>query len=568
MLDGSERGSNTHFPRPGLDPREVAGFFREALRLPCRSMDTAGALRPTAAYRPRINPWLIAPIVALAAFMEVLDISIANVSLPHIAGNLGASQDESAWVLTSYLVTNAISMPVSGWISTTIGRKRFFLICIIGFTIASLLCGIAPSLAALVFFRALQGAAGGGLQPTAQAILTDTFPPKQREMAFAVYGISVVFAPALGPTLGGWITDNISWRWVFLLNVPVGAILVFLILAFIDDPPHLVSARLDARRRGVRFDVLGFGFVALGLGALQVVLDRGQEDDWLASPLIATLAAISALALIALVIRELLAREPIVDLRLLANRTFAVSSLLMFMLGFVLLGSTFLVPAFVQELLGYTATDAGLVITTGALMLVALMPFVGRAIGRVDARVLIAFGLTVCGLALLWVSHFDLATDYFTVMLARVMQALGLAFLFIPINTEAFGSVSPAKVNNASALINVCRNLGGSVGISIASTLLVRRSQFHHSVLVTNLHAGNPAYRSMLEHLTSRFAPIYGSPNAAEHALATIGFFVDRQSRLLAYLDAFWFFGWVFLAMVPIVFLMKAAKGHGAPPAH
>ena len=531
-------------------------------------MDTADAPRPTAAYRPRINPWLIAPIVALAAFMEVLDISIANVSLPHIAGNLGASQDESAWVLTSYLVTNAISMPVSGWISTTIGRQRFFLICIVGFTIASLLCGIAPSLGALVFFRALQGAAGGGLQPTAQAILTDTFPPKQRGMAFAVYGIAVVFAPALGPTLGGWITDNISWRWVFLLNVPVGAILVSLILAFIEDPPHLVSARLDARRRGVRFDVLGFGFVALGLGALQVVLDRGQVDDWLASPLIATLAAVSVLSLIALVVRELRAPEPIVDLRLLGNRTFAASSLLMFMLGFVLLGSTFLVPAFVQELLGYTATDAGLVITPGALALVVLMPFVGRAIGRIDARGLIVFGLTVCGFALLWMSRFDLTTDYDTVMLARVMQALGLAFLFIPINTEAFGSVPTTKTNNASALINVCRNLGGSVGISIGSTLLIRRSQFHHSVLVTRLHAGDPAYQSMLARLNAYFAPLYGSANAPAHALATIGFFVDRQARLLAYLDAFWFFGLVFLAMVPIVFLMKAAKGNHAPPAH
>lgn len=526
----------------------------------------AGAAAPAViAARPRINPWFIAPIVAIAAFMEVLDISIANVSLPHIAGNLGASQDESAWVLTSYLVTNAIAMPISGWVSTMIGRRRFFLICIVGFTIASLLCGLAPSLGVLVFTRALQGAAGGGLQPTAQAILTDTFPPKQRGMAFAIYGISVVFAPALGPTLGGWITDNISWRWVFLLNVPVGAMLVFLTLLFLEDPPHLVAARRAARRHGIRFDTLGFGFVALGLGALQIVLDRGQQDDWFASPLITALAIASGAALVALVIRELSAREPIVDLRLLRDRTFAVSFLLMFMLGFVLLGSTFLVPAFVQEMLGFSATDAGLVITPGALTMVVLMPFVGRVIGRIDARWLIAFGLSVCGAAILWMSRFDLATNYGTVMLARLYQSVGLAFLFIPINTEAFSGIPQQKTNNASALINVARNLGGSVGISIGATLLTRRSQIHHSLLAANISAGNPAYRHTLHALTAYFTDRFGA-GAPAHALALIGYWVDQQSRLLAYLDTFEFFGGVFLLMLPIVFLMKKARAHGAAP--
>ncbi len=514
----------------------------------------------------RINPWFIAPIVALAAFMEVLDISIANVSLPHIAGNLAASQDESAWVLTSYLVTNAISMPISGWISTTIGRKRFFLICIVGFTIASLLCGLAPSLALLVFFRALQGAAGGGLQPTAQAILTDTFPPRQRGMAFAVYGVSVVFAPALGPTLGGWITDNISWRWVFLLNVPVGALLVFLTVAFIHDPPHLVSARREARGRPFRFDYAGFAFVALGLGALQIMLDRGQEDDWFGSPLIVTLAMASVLALVALVVRELSTSEPIVDLRLLRDRTFAVSSLLMFMLGFVLLGSTFLIPAFVQELLGYTATDAGLVITPGALALVLLMPFIGRIVGRVDARWLIAIGLAVSGAALMRMADFDLQTNYSSVMLARLVQSLGLSFLFIPINTEVFANVPPQKTNNASALINVWRNLGGSVGISVGSTMLTRRTQFHHGELVVPVRAGNPSYAGILNALTSRLAHTFG-PDAPLHALATIAQIVDRQARLLAYLDTFAFFGGTFLAMLPIVLLLRKPAPHAGPPA-
>ncbi len=514
----------------------------------------------------RINPWLIAPIVALAAFMEVLDISIANVSLPHIAGNLSASQDESAWVLTSYLVTNAISMPISGWISTTIGRKRFFLICIVGFTIASLLCGLAPSLALLVFFRALQGAAGGGLQPSAQAILTDTFPPRQRGMAFAVYGVSVVFAPALGPTLGGWITDNISWRWVFLLNVPVGVLLVFLTVAFIQDPAHLVASRRAAGSRPFRFDYAGFAFVALGLGALQIMLDRGQEDDWFGSPLIVALALVSASALVALVVRELTTSEPIVDLRLLRDRTFAVSSVLMFMLGFVLLGSTFLIPAFVQELLGYTATDAGLVITPGALALVVLMPFIGRIVGRVDARWLIAVGLAVSGAALLRMADFDLATNYSSVMLARLVQSLGLSFLFIPINTEVFANVPPQKTNNASALINVWRNLGGSVGISVGSTMLTRRTQFHHSVLVVPLRTGNPPYAGFLSDLTSRLAHTFG-PDAPIHALAAVAQIVDRQARMLAYLDTFAFFGGTFLAILPIVLLLRKSVAHGDAPA-
>lgn len=518
--------------------------------------------------RPRFSPWLVAPVVALAAFMEVLDISIANVSLPHIAGNLAASQDESAWVLTSYLVTNAIAMPISGWVSTVIGRKRFFLICIAGFTVASLLCGLAPSLSFLVAMRALQGAAGGGLQPSGQAILSDAFPPQQRGMAFAMYGIAVVFAPAVGPTLGGWITDNISWRWVFLLNVPVGVLLSFLIMMLIEDPPHLKEARERFRREGIRFDYWGFGLVAIGLGALQIVLDRGQEDDWFASNFISVLAAASVLSLLALIVWELINPQPIIDLRLLRNRTFAVSSALMFMLGFVLLGSTFLIPAFVQELLGYTATDAGLVITPGALALVLLMPFIGRVVGKVDARWLITFGVVVCGGALMLMSNFDLGTDYHTVMLYRLYQSLGLGFLFIPINMEAFSSVPPAKTNNASALINVSRNLGGSVGISIGSTMLTRLAQYHHSVLGAHIRAGAPALGRDRSALVGYFQHALGRGDL-QHAMAVIAHMVDVQARLLSYLDVFKFFGLAFLAMLPVVFLMRKAEGHGTnPPAH
>ncbi len=503
-----------------------------------------------------INPWFIAPVVALAAFMEILDISIANVSLPHIAGNLGASLDESSWVLTSYLVTNAIFMPISGWVSTVMGRKRFFLTCIGGFTIASLLSGLAPSLGFLVAMRTLQGAAGGGLQPSAQAILADAFPPEKRGMAFAVYGVSAVFAPAVGPTLGGWITDNISWRWVFLINVPVGIVLFLLITTLIRDPPRLLAMRRRFRRDGIRFDYTGFGLIAVGLGALQLVLDRGQQDDWFGSTFILGASGLSALALIALVVWVLRHPQPIVDLRLLKDRTFAVSSALMFMLGFVLLGSTYLIPAFVQQVFGYTATDAGLVLTPGALALAFLMPFVGRIVGKVDVRWLIALGLVVCGGALLGMATFSIATDYDTIMIARLYQALGLAFLFIPINTEAFSTLPPEKTNNGAALINVWRNLGGSVGISVGATLVTRRTQFHHSVLAAHLRGANPMYTQMRAALTMHFQRSIGGV-AIQRAIAALAQMVDRQARLLSYLDAFKVFGLAFLSFLPAGLLLR-----------
>ncbi len=518
--------------------------------------------------RRPINPWLIAPIVALAAFMEILDISIANVSLPHIAGNLGASLDESSWILTSYLVTNAIFMPISGWVSTAMGRKRFFLTCIAGFTIASLLCGLAPNLGILVVMRAVQGAAGGGLQPSGQAILSDTFPPQKRGMAFAVYGIAAVFAPAIGPTLGGWITDNISWRWVFLINVPVGIVLFLLITALIEDPPHLIAARARGIREKINFDYIGFGLIAIGLGALQIVLDRGQEDDWFDSKMIAITAVVAAAALIGLVLWVFRRENPIVDFALLRNRTFAISSALMFMLGFILLSSTFLVPAFVQELLGYTATDAGLVITPGALALIPLMPVIGRIVTRVDVRWMITFGLAICGGSLLLMANFDLATDYRHIMLARLYQALGLGFLFIPINTIAFMDLPKDKTNNASALINLWRNLGGSVGISVVSTLLTRRTQFHESVLTGYIRQASPQLASARDALTSYFQHVTGGAGA-QQSIAVIGQIVGQQARLLSYLDVFKFLGLIFLAMIPSAMLLRKAKQVGnLPPAH
>ncbi|HXP95131.1 MAG TPA: DHA2 family efflux MFS transporter permease subunit [Telmatospirillum sp.] len=521
--------------------------------------------------KPGLNPWLIAPLVALAAFMEVLDISIANVSLQHIAGDLSAGQDESTWILTSYLVTNAIILPVSGWLSSQMGRTRFFVLCIIGFSISSLACGLAPTLGSLIFFRAVQGLTGGGLQPGAQAILTDSFPPHQRGMAFALYGMAVVFAPAIGPTLGGWITDEFSWRWVFLLNVPIGIALSIVVSALLEDPPAYTAARLEKRRQGATIDYVGFSLLAAGLGFLQVVLDKGQEDDWFASPFIFWLSVFSALSLIAFVIWELGEKHPIVELHLLFDRNFGMANLLMFLLGFVLLGSTVLLPALVQRLFGYSATEAGLVITPGGFSIILVMPIVGRLVSSVDSRLIIALGLAVCSLALFHMGGFTLQTDYQTFVWARLYQALGLSLLFIPINTAAFRFIPPSMSSDASALINVSRNLGGSFGISLVITYLARFEQRHQTVLVGHVTPFDPAYRHTMDSMTGLFQSQGQTlAEASDKALATLYGIVQSQALLQAFLDDFRLLGTIFLLLIPFVFIMKGGipGRHPSPAAH
>jgi MFS transporter, DHA2 family, multidrug resistance protein len=505
-----------------------------------------------------VNPWLIAPVVALAAFMEIMDISIANVSLPHIAGDLSSSQDESTWVLTSYLVTNAVVMPISGWLSNTFGRKRFFMVCIAGFTTASLLCGMAPSLGALILLRAIQGAAGGGLQPSGQAILADSFPPEKRGMASAIYGIAAVFAPAIGPTLGGWITDSYSWRWIFLINVPVGIALLFLVGALIESSKPQ-AADNDSR---IPVDWLGFGYIALCLGALQIVLDRGQQDDWFGSQFIVLLSIVSAVAFVLLIFRELRHPHPMVNLRLLRG-DFAMAFVLMAMLGFMLLGSTFLVPAYVQSLMGYRAVDAGKVLTPGGFAIIALLPLIGRIINKVDIRLMIGTGLIISGSGLLWMTNFYLDASFTAIMLARLVQSAGLAFLFIPINTVAFRSVSREQTNNASALINLARNFGGSIGISLASTLLTRREQFHQSRLTESLQSMNAAYPDYVNHV----ATLLGADPHAPAVTAQIYQSVIQQATLLAYLDDFKALGLAILAATAVLLLVKPGKGGAAPEA-
>jgi DHA2 family multidrug resistance protein len=521
-------------------------------------------MNPAEEWRPAVNRRIIAVAVTLATFMEVLDTSIANVALPHIAGSLSAGQDESTWVLTSYLVSNAIVLPLSGWLSSIVGRKRFYMGCVALFTISSFLCGFAPNLPALIIFRILQGA-GGGLQPSEQAILADTFPPAKRGMAFAVYGIAVVMAPAIGPTLGGWITDNYSWRWIFFVNIPVGILSLLLTSRLIQDPPYFRRRKL----RETKIDYIGLGFVALGLGALQIVLDKGQRDDWFESNFILILAIISAASLVFVIWWEWPHKDPIIDLHLFRERTFAVSNLLMFMLGFALLGSTPLLPLFLQTLMGYTAQLAGMALSPGGFAIMIFMPIVGWLLSRYDARYLLVFGLSMLSFSLFHMTNFDLNIDFKTAVYARVLQAIGLAFLFVPINTSAYAYLPREKNNAASGLMNLARNIGGSVGISFVTTMLDRRTQKHLSDLMSHLSGTNAQFQSTLRGMAQQFVAHGVSPaDAQRQAYASVQNLVQRQATMLSYLDNFHILGYAILAMVPMVFLMKRTRSTGGMAVH
>jgi len=514
-----------------------------------------------------INPWIIAVTVTLATFMEVLDTSIANVALPHIAGSLSAGVDESTWVLTSYLVSNAIVLPLSGWFSTLIGRKRFYMLCVALFTASSFLCGLAPNLGMLVFFRILQGAGGGGLMPSEQAILTDTFPPAKRGMAFAVYGVAVVVAPTLGPWLGGWITDNYSWRWIFYINIPVGILSLFLTSVLISDPPYMARKSF---RSGLKIDYIGIGLVSLGLGSLQIVLDKGQREDWFASNFILTFTVLMVVALAAAVFWELRQREPVVDLRMLGERNFLLATLSMFFLGFVLYASTVLLPQMMQTLLGYPAETAGLALSPGGLVLMAMMPVVGLLVSRVEARWLILGGAVVNSMALFTMAHWNLGIDFRTAVLARMLQSLGMAFLFIPINIAAFSFVPKEKTNNGTGLINLARNIGASVGIATVTTLLERRAQFHQQILTSHVDPLNPSYHRMVDNTAQQLmAQGSSAAQASSQAHGMLYSLVQRQSAMLAFADNYWLLGVIFLTVIPLMFLMKKNRPQaGAVPVH
>jgi len=488
-------------------------------------------------WRPKYNPWLIAVVVALAAFMEVLDTSIANVALPYMAGNLGASNDQSTWVLTSYLVSNAIVLPISGWLAGAIGRKRFFMACLGVFTVSSLLCAVAPSLGLLLFFRVLQGAGGGGLQPMAQAILADTFPPQQRGLAFALYGITAIMAPTIGPTLGGWITFNYSWRWIFFINLPVGLATWFLVRRFVEDPPYL--GRLKAA--GVKLDYIGIALLTLGIGALQVLLDKGQEDDWFGSSFITTLVVVATVCLISLVIWEWYQKAPIIDVRMFRSFNFASSSLMMFTLGIMLFSSLVLMPQFLQTLLGYTSELAGLALSAGGVVLLIEMPIMGKLTTKVQARRLIAFGWLALSIAMYYsTQRIDLQISFSAATWLRIAQVIGLGFLFVPITLVAYVGISPEKNNAVAGIVNFMRNMGSSVGTSLVTTLIARRSQFHQARLIEYTRAGNPNFQNSVNGLAQRLAHSgMSAPDAQMGAYARIYQSIQRQAGSLAYIDTF-----------------------------
>lgn len=516
-------------------------------------------------WRPRFSPWLVGMVVSTATFMEVLDTSVANVALPHIAGNLASTTDESTWVLTSYLVSNAIILPMSGWFSALLGRKRFYMACVVLFTISSLLCGLAPSLGLLILFRVLQGLGGGGLQPSVQAILVDIYPPAKRGMGMALYGVAVVTAPIIGPTLGGWITDNFSWRWIFLINIPVGVMSLLLTYFMLEDPPHLLRKRLGA---GFRIDYMGMGLLALGLGSLQIMLDKGEREDWFSSDLIITLAVIAALSLLAAVFWELRHDHPIADLRLLKDRNFALATITLFCLGFVLYSSTMLLPLLLQTLLGYTAMLAGMALSPGGLMTMLLMPLVGWLLGRVEARWLMVCGLTVGALALFHMAGFSLAIDFQTAVWSRIYLAAGLAFLFVPLNTSAYHFIPKERVNNASGLFNLARNIGGSVGIAVMITQLSRRAQFHQSALIAHLTPYDEPFRQAIQSATNFLAGHSADPVAGVAAANQMLYGqVQRQAAMMAYVDLFQLAGMIFVAVIPLVLLMRKALPEKGRPA-
>jgi len=515
------------------------------------------------------NPYLIAFVVSIATFMEVLDTTIANVALRHIAGGLAVGIDESTYVITSYLVANAIVLSISGWLSSVIGRKRFYMICVATFTVASLLCGFAWNLQSLVLFRILQGIGGGGMATSEQAILADSFPPAKRGQAFAIYGIAVVVAPVIGPTLGGWITDTYTWHWVFLINVPMGLLSLFLVGTLVKEPSGAEAEREELLKKGLRFDYLGFVFVAIGLASLEFVLDEGQRNDWFGSNMIIGFALLSAFCLLALIPWELSRKDPIVDISLLGRRQFGACFLVMLGTGAVLIATTQMLPQLLQTELNYTAMLAGLALSPGGIITMIMMPIVGRLVGIVQPKYLIVVGSCIVALTMWHLTGLTGDITYGYAAWSRVMLGCGLPFLFLPVTTASYDGVPPDRTNQASALINVARNLGGSMGVALSQTMLAQRQQFHQSRLAEHMAPSDVGYQQTIDAMT-RFFQAQGSnaSDAASRAVAWVGQTLQRQVDLLAYIDVFWLLMVVGAIMIPVALILKPvdlgapAKGH------
>jgi MFS transporter, DHA2 family, multidrug resistance protein len=515
------------------------------------------------AWSPRVNPYVIALSVMLATFMEVLDTSVANVSLPHIAGSLSSSTDEATWVLTSYLVANAVVLPMTGWLSARFGRKRFLMFCIMSFTAASALCGAAGSLGLLILSRIIQGAAGGALQPVSQAIILETFPAEKRGQGMSIFAMGVVVAPIIGPTLGGWITDNYSWRWIFYINIPIGIAAVWLISMFVEDPPYL------QKRQTGRLDILGFSFLTFWLATLQFVLDRGQELDWLGSSVITWSLAISMVSFIAFVIRELTTSEPLVNLRILLNRNFAVGTGLVFLLGALLYGTTAALPLFMQNLLGYTATNAGLALSPRGAGAFFAAIVAGRLMGIVKPRPLILAGFVAMMISCYLLGQINLQIGMPQIVLPIVIAGLSITLVFVPLSVVTMGGLPAEQTGAATGLYNLMRNLGGSFGISLLQTFVTRESQKTQDVLSAHTTMLNPTFQHQLAAAQQVLAPHVGGPNAMHQAYQVVYDLLQQQAASLAYVDAFQLLTVICLASLPFVFLLRNVEPKGpAAAAH
>jgi DHA2 family multidrug resistance protein len=550
----SERTAGNRFTEPPvatLDTQTPPVAALQSSAVPEESLPSA--------WIPDKNPWIIAVSVMIATFMVVLDSSVANVALPHIAGNLSASTDESTWVLTSYLVSNAIMLPATGWLAASFGRKRLLLTSISIFTVASLLCGVAVSMPMLIFARVLQGVGGGGMQPLAQAILLESFPPRQHGVAMAVYGVGVVVAPVVGPTLGGWITDSYSWRWIFYINLPVGMLAMMMINMFVEDPPYL------RQRASGTIDYLGFSFMALWLGALQLVLDKGQEMDWFSTRWICWTALLSTVAFVCFITRELIIRQPIVRLRVLTNRNFLVGTVITAIYGVILYGITSMLPLFLQTLLGYPALDSGLAVSPRGIGSILAMVVAGAAVSYVDERILLACGFGLMGFSALMLSHLNLQIAMSSVVVANLLNGFASGLIFVPLTTMTMSRLPKDEIGNAAGIYNLMRNIGGSVGIAAITTTLVRGSQRHQAYLTQNITPGSSLVRSLLHGLHAKF--LYGGADgftAHRKALGMLYGMTQRQASLLAYMDNFRLLGVLAMICFPLPFFFAAVRRKNA----
>jgi DHA2 family multidrug resistance protein len=519
---------------------------------------SSGGWTPARSVAGGRNPWLILGVISIATFMTTLDSSIANVALDHIAGSTGSSYDEATWVLTTFLVAQAVVTPISGWLADVFGRKRYYMFSVFLFTFSSFLCGISQDLTFLILARILQGIGGGGLAPVEQSMLVDTFSPRQRSLAFAGYGIVVIAGPTIGPTLGGWLTDNFDWHWCFLINIPVGMLSLVLVHLFVDEPPAVIQRRKELTKDGFKFDFPGFALAALFLGALEITLDRGQRLDWFSSPVIQVASTVSVLSLLAFIPWELTRKDPVVKIRMFGRRNFAVSSILLLLVGFLIFGTAQFIPQLLQQVIGYTATDAGLALTAGGLATIIFMPISGLLSSKIDPRFLVGFSFCAQGIAFWNFSHLDTSLSFGSVAIARAFQAFSLPFLFVPITAVAYVGLRPDESNQASALMNVMRNLGGSIGISIVQTLTQQRQQFHQARYVESLNPLNPNYVHGLNQMSQALQNAGQSSVAApQQALQQLYSSLGQQAGMLSYIDAFRLLMVLTFCCLPLILLMQ-----------